>query len=49
VSRSGNGTGTPANRATLTREQADMAKMMGMTPAEYHKNMMDLKKEGKMN
>ena len=49
VSRSGNGTGTPTNRATLTREQADMAKMMGMTPAEYHKNMMDLKKEGKMN
>jgi hypothetical protein len=49
VSRSGNGTGTPTNRATLTREQADMAKMTGMTPAEYHKNMMDLKKEGKMN
>lgn len=49
VSRSGNGTGTPANRATLTREQAEMAKMMGMTPAEYHKNMMELKKEGKIN
>lgn len=49
VSRSGNGTGTSPNRATLTREQAEMAKMMGMTPAEYHRNMMELKKEGKIN
>ena len=49
VSRSGNGTGTPTSRATLTREQAEMAKMMGMTPAEYHKSMMELKKEGKIN
>jgi hypothetical protein len=49
VSRSGNGTGTPPSRITLTREQADTAKLSGLTPAEYYKHLMDLKKEGKMN
>jgi hypothetical protein len=49
VTRSGNGTGTQPNRVTLTRDQAEIAKMNGMTPAEYYKNMMDLKKEGKLN
>jgi hypothetical protein len=33
----------------LTREQAEMAEMMGMTPQEYAKNMLLLQKEGKMN
>jgi len=49
VSRSGNGTGTPPSRITLTREQADTAKLSALTPAEYYKHLMDLKKEGKMN
>ena len=43
-----NGTGG-RNTVTLTREQREMASIMGMTPEEYAKNMVALKKEGKIN
>ena len=43
-----NGTGG-RNTVTLSREQREMAVMMGMTPEEYAKNLVALKKEGKMN
>jgi len=49
VSRSGTAPGTRPNTVRLTREQAEMAEMMGMTPQEYAKNMLLLQKEGKMN
>lgn len=32
----------------LTAEMREMAQMMGMTPEEYAKNMVDLRKEGKI-
>jgi phage I-like protein len=32
----------------LTREQADTARMLGMTEQEYAKNMLALQKEGKL-
>jgi phage I-like protein len=32
----------------LTREEREMAGMMGMTPEEYAKNKVALKKEGKL-
>ncbi len=36
------------NTVTLNKEQREMAAIMGMTPEEYAKNMVALKKEGKM-
>jgi hypothetical protein len=36
------------NAVTLTREEREMASIMGMTPEEYAKNKVALKKEGKM-
>ena len=42
-----NGTGGK-NTVTLNKEQREMAAIMGMTPEEYAKNMVALKKEGKM-
>lgn len=36
------------NTVTLTREEREMANIMGMTPEEYAKNKVALKKEGKM-
>jgi hypothetical protein len=36
------------NLVRLTREQREMADMMGMKPEDYAKNMMALKKEGKI-
>ena len=36
------------NAVTLNKEQREMAAIMGMTPEEYAKNMVALKKEGKM-
>lgn len=36
------------NVVRLTREQREMADMMGMKPEDYAKNMMALKKEGKI-
>ncbi len=50
VTRSGNGTGaTRKNVVTLTAEQVEIAKMMGQTPEEYAKNLMELEKEGKLS
>lgn len=49
VSRSGTPTGTRPNRVTLTAEEREMASMMGMTPEEYGRNKLALKKEGRMN
>jgi len=43
------GNSTRPNVVRLTRDQADMAKMMGMTEAEYAKNMLALQKEGKLH
>lgn len=37
------------NTVTLSREEREMASMMGMTPEEYGKNKLALKKEGKLN
>lgn len=42
-----NGTGGK-NTVTLTREEREMAGIMGMTPEEYAKNKIALKKEGKL-
>lgn len=42
------GNGRP-NVVRLTRDQAETAKMLGMTEAEYAKNMLDLRKEGKLS
>jgi hypothetical protein len=50
VSRSGNGTGgSRPNVVTLSAEQVEIAKMMQMTPEEYAKQVIALKKEGKLN
>lgn len=43
-----NGTGGK-NTVTLNREEREMASIMGMTPEEYAKNKLALKKEGKIN
>lgn len=43
-----NSSGRP-NVVRLTAEQKEMAAMMGMTPEDYAKNMVALKKEGKLN
>lgn len=40
--------GSRPNVVRLTREQADFAKTLGMSEAEYAKNLSDLKREGKM-
>ena len=49
VSRSGNGTGgSRANVVKLSAEQVEIAKMMGQTPEEYAKNLIELEKEGKL-
>lgn len=46
VSRSN---GADTNRARLTREEVEIAEMMGMTKEEYFKHKQQLKKEGRMN
>lgn len=42
------GNGTRPGVVRLTREQAETAKMMGMTEQEYAKNMLALREEGKL-
>jgi len=49
VSRSGTGDGSRPNRVTLSHEEREMATMMGMTPEEYGRNKLALKKEGKLH
>lgn len=46
VSRSN---GADTTRARLTREEVEIAEMMGMTKEEYFKHKQQLKKEGRMN
>ena len=46
VSRSGTGTGRQTAR--LTKEEAEMAKMMGQTPEEYAKNKLELIAAGRI-
>ena len=48
VSRSGNGADI-SRVGRLTREEVEMADMMGMTKEEYYKHKQQLKKEGRMN
>lgn len=43
-----NSSGRP-NVIRLTAEQKEMASMMGMSPEDYAKNMVALKREGKLN
>lgn len=43
------GNSTRPNVVRLSREQADMAKMMGMSESDYAKNMLALQKEGKIH
>jgi hypothetical protein len=49
VTRTGSPPGTRPGTVRLTPQQIEMAEMMGMTPQQYAKNMMALKKEGKIN
>lgn len=49
VTRSGNGTGARQNTVTLTPQEVEIAEMNGMTPEEYAKNKVALKKEGRLN
>lgn len=49
-----NGAGSPAqstnpNRIRLTREQIEMAESMGQTPQEYAKNLIELRKQGRVS
>lgn len=48
VSRSGNGDGSRPNVVRLSQQEVEMAEMMGMTAAEYARNKIALKNEGKM-
>jgi hypothetical protein len=43
------GSGRKPNAVRLTREEVDMAEMMGMTPQEYAKHKIALQSEGKMS
>lgn len=49
VSRSGTGDGSRPNRVTLSADEREMASLMGMTPEEYGRNKLALKKEGKLH
>jgi hypothetical protein len=49
VSRGGNGNGSRPNRVTLTADEVEMAAAMNMTPEEYARNKVALKKEGKLS
>jgi len=50
VSRAGNGgNGSRPNVVKLTPAEVEMAGAMGMTPEEYARNKVALKKEGKLS
>jgi hypothetical protein len=49
VSRSGTATGTRPNVVRLSSEEREMASMMGMSPEEYARNKVALKREGKIH
>lgn len=48
-SRAASGTSGSKNVVRLSSEEREMAKMMGMSPEEYGKNKLALKREGKLN
>jgi hypothetical protein len=48
VTRSGNGAGPRPNVVTLTPQEVEMAEMNGMTPEEYARNKVALKREGRL-
>ena len=48
-SRAASGSGGNKNIVRLSAEEREMAQMMGMTPEEYGKNKIALKREGKLN
>lgn len=48
VTRSGNGAGARPGTVTLSREEKETARALGMTEIEYAGNKMALKKEGRM-
>lgn len=49
VSRSGTGNGSRPNVMRLSPEEVEIAQNMGMTPEEYARNKLALKKEGKLS
>ncbi|NBX50886.1 hypothetical protein EBT25_13390 [bacterium] len=49
VSRSGTGNGTRPNVVRLSSDEREMAQMMGMSPEEYARNKLALKREGKLH
>jgi hypothetical protein len=49
VSRSGNGSGGRQGVVTLSSEQREAARLNGLTDEEYARNMVALKKEGRLN
>ena len=49
VTRSGNGAGNRPNVVTLTPQEVEIAEMMQMTPEEYARQKIALKREGRMN
>lgn len=49
VSRSGTANGTRPNVVRLSSEEREMASMMGMTPEDYARNKVALKREGKLH
>ena len=49
VSRTGTATGTRPNIVRLSAEEREMASMMGMTPEDYARNKVALKREGKLH
>lgn len=48
VSRGGTGTGSRPNEVRLTREEAEMARDLGMSEKDYARNKLLLKKEGRL-
>lgn len=49
VSRFGTATGTRPNVVRLSSEEREMASMMGMSPEDYARNKIALKREGKLH
>jgi hypothetical protein len=49
VSRSGNGSGGKPNTYRMTAEEREIAQMMGMSPEDYARNKIALRKEGKLS
>lgn len=49
VSRGGNGNGSRPNVVKLSAAEVEIAQNMGMTPEEYARNKIALKKEGKLS